>query len=491
MKPTDEQQEIIDAFGRRSNLVIEAGAGTGKSSTLRLLGQSNLDRSGLLLAFNRKVAQEARATFPGSMRCATAHSVAFHAIAKGTGYEERLDGPLVTAKDAAEQLGIKRWFRNKARGRKDISTWRIASLAVQTVRRFCYSDDLSISGKHVPFVEGVENMNELRRVVAPFAREVWEDVQNETGFFKFEPDHYLKMWALGDPVLPYDYVCVDEAQDTNKVLQGVIMKQTDCQLIFVGDRHQQLFEWRGASDVMGTFEADEKLFLTQSFRFGDAIAEEANRWLSYLDSELRLRGLSSIKSELRTLEDPRAVLCRTNADVIDQALLAQSLGKSVAIVGGTGEIVRLAEGAQELMTERKTSHPDLAAFASWNDVVTYVEEEKPDGSFSVFVRLLCRYGPEKIIGIAKRCVDERHADRVVTTVHKVKGLEWSSVAIDKGLFSDDVAASDPSPADLMIAYVAVTRAQNELDVGTIEHFHRRREREDRSRGGVIQLSAFQ
>lgn len=294
MRPTDEQQAIIDAFSRGGSLVIEAGSGTGKSSALRLVGEST-NKSGYYIAFNRAVADEARAKFPHNINCSTAHSLAFRAV--GQNYQHRLNSARVTSKDVAESLKIKEWFKTGGK-RKNISPWKTASLAINTVKRFCYSDDDTVQAHHVEFLPGVERMSELRQFVLPYARSIWDDVQKIDGVFRFEHDHYLKIWALSEPRLSGEFLMIDEAQDTNAVLAQIALAQEHMQLILVGDSRQQLFEWRGARDIMSTFDADEKLFLTLSFRFGPAIADEANRWLDYLKAPLRLRGLDSIDSEL-------------------------------------------------------------------------------------------------------------------------------------------------------------------------------------------------
>lgn len=476
LKPTDEQIEIIDAFKAEYDIIIEAGAGTGKSSTLKMLGEAKREQPGIYIAFNKAVADEAREKFSPNVNCGTAHSFAFKAI--GHKYAGRLNGPRVQAKDLAEWLGLKDWIKTPA-GRKDISSWRVASLATQTVRRFCHSSDLEITAKHVPFVVGVGDkaMAELRQILPPLARKIWEDIQQLDGFAKFEHDHYLKIWSLSNPKLYCDYVFLDEAQDTNPVLASIIDAQEgNVQRVAVGDAAQQLFAWRGAEDFMKSFDADERLQLTQSFRFGDAIAEEANRWLSYLNSDLRLRGLPSINSRLIPLDDPDAILCRTNADVISQAMQAQEDGKEVGVVGGVTEIMDFAKAAVQLKETGKTSHQDLAVFKTWKDVQTYVTEEQPDGSFGTFVRLLDRFGPEKVMKVATNCVSERKSDVVVATVHKVKGLEWNSVAVDAGVVPDDSGDDGAPDGEMMVAYVAVTRAKTALDATAVEPFHQMREK---------------
>jgi hypothetical protein len=478
LAPTDEQQEIIDVFDGGSDLVIEAGAGVGKSATLRMLGQST-PRKGMVLYFNRAPADEAQRTFPRHVRCSTAHALAFRAMADRP-CMQRLGGPPVTAKSLAEDfLGIRSWFTDVPKGRKAISSWKIASLAVQTVRRFCYSSDDEIKAWHVPRVEGIIDDYEkgLRDVVLPFAREVWADLQKADGFARFEHDHYMKMWALEGPKIEADWLAVDESQDTNGVLAGVVRQQDHLQRVLVGDSQQRLFAWRGSVDIMHEFDEAEVRFLSQSFRFGDAVAEEANRWLGYLDAPLRLRGLPSINSRLEFIEQPDAILCRTNADVIEQAMSAQSRGMDVAVVGGTSEISSFAAAADDLRRTGKTRHPELSVFKSWADVQAYVRDEQPGGNFATAVRLIERYGTTQIISVAARCVEPRDADYVVSTVHKVKGMEWDKVLLDPNLMPDEATdGAEMSRGELMVCYVSCTRAREVLDATSLQPFHDRRRR---------------
>jgi len=474
MRPTDEQQDIIDVFNVGSDLVIEAGAGVGKSTQLKMIGRST-QRRGRVLYFNRAPAVEAQRTFPHNVVCSTGHSLAWWAM-KGRPFMDRLDGPKVTAKSIAEDhLGITRWV--KIPNRKPISTWKIASLAVQTVTRFCYSDDVEVKGRHVPFVEGAD-MGVVRREVLPFAREIWDDLQRPQGFAEFTPDHYMKIWALGDPKIEADWLAVDEAQDTNPCLASVVRKQDHLQRVFVGDSQQRLYSWRGSVDVMSEFDQFEVRYLTQSFRFGDAVAEEANRWLDYLEAPLRLRGLPSISSRLDYVEQPDAILCRTNADVMEQAMAAQDRGMDVAVVGGTQDIYDFAGAVDQLRLNGKTSHRELSIFKTWMDVQAYVRDESPGGSFGTSVRLIERYGTDVVRSVAARCVDPRKADLVVSTVHKVKGLEWAKVLLDPHIAPDQASDQENmSKGELMIGYVATTRAKEVLDATAIEPFHQRRARE--------------
>ena len=57
MTPTEEQQAIIDAYRTGRNLVIEAGAGTGKTTTLKMLGTDKPGRKGIYIAYNKAIAR--------------------------------------------------------------------------------------------------------------------------------------------------------------------------------------------------------------------------------------------------------------------------------------------------------------------------------------------------------------------------------------------------------------------------------------------------
>src|SRR5260370_20215712 len=79
-----EEQRARDLFLKQEGLRIDAYAGAGKTTTLRLLASSTNGR-GLYLAFNRSIAENARGKFPTQVACATSHSLAFRAIARSFG----------------------------------------------------------------------------------------------------------------------------------------------------------------------------------------------------------------------------------------------------------------------------------------------------------------------------------------------------------------------------------------------------------------------
>jgi superfamily I DNA/RNA helicase len=465
-RPTGEQQAIIDAYQTHANLVIEAGAGTGKTSTLRLLAACTPRRRGLYVAYNKAIATDAKRSFPASVTCATAHSLAFRAV--GRRFAHRLNGPRMPARQTARELGITRPLPVRNAGL--LAPQQVARLVMETITRFCHSDTTQVEPWHVPKSPGLDDpasVAVLKEALVPLARPAWADLSDPEGRLRFTHDCYLKLWQLSDPRLAADYLLLDEAQDANSVVAAIVDRQTHAQRILVGDHCQAIYGWRGAIDAMSRFQAEQRLCLSQSFRFGPAIAAEANKWLQLLDAPLRLRGFGRIASTVGPLALPDAVLCRTNAEAVRQLLVAADAGRRVALVGGGSEIRRLAEAAISLRVGAGTDHPELFAFRTWGEVQEYVEQDASGSDLKVFVQLIDTYGPEVVIDIIDRLSPEQAAEVVVSTAHKAKGRDWPTVRIASD-FPEPRRSHNGQPtevprADAMLAYVAVTRARCTLD----------------------------
>lgn len=470
-RPTAQQADIMDGVASGENLVVEAGAGTGKTRTLCMAAETMPPgRRGIYLGFNKAIVDEAKGKFPSHISCSTGHALAFRAL--GFAYKKRLDGPRVTSNQAAEIMGITAPLSLvTSGGPKRLDPAVLASIATGTVGRYCHTADVEIGRHHVPIPNGVDGPaeDELREHIVPIAVRMWEELQGKRGNLKFTHDTYLKMWALTEPTLNTDVIMFDEAQDANPVLAKVVQSQ-QAQLIAVGDSNQAIYEWRGAVNALERWPADRRLWLTQSWRFGDAVADEANKWLTALESDLRLTGTPSIQSVLGDLPLPDAVLCRTNAEAMAQVITTMGAGHRVGLVGGGKQIKDMATAALRLQSGRSTDHAELCGFENWAQVQDYVETDE-GADLAVFVRLVDSLGAEKLIGAANGLVDEDRADLVVSTAHKAKGREWHRVRIAED-FRQPKATEDGRPGKLSrpearLAYVSVTRAQHVLDRGSL------------------------
>ncbi|MGW1878760.1 UvrD-helicase domain-containing protein [Streptomyces sp. NPDC001975] len=479
MKLTDEQTAALDAFHAGEHLVLQAGAGTGKTETLSQLARST-QRRGRCLAYNRAIARDATARFPGNVQCKTTHALAYAAL--GHRYRNRLNAPRRPAWQTGQTLGITQAIRIDER---DVSQRALSNIVLRTVTGFCHTADEKITHRHVPKLRGLDDTDlhrELATHIVPFARKAWNDLQHpDDGCVRFDHDHYLKMWALTQPVLRADFLLLDEAQDTNPVVEQIFLNQRDhAQLVMVGDSAQAIYHWRGAKDVMAGFDGT-RLTLSQSFRFGPHLAEEANHWLTLADAPLRLRGTDTLHTELGHLTQPDAVLCRTNVGAMAQVMQLMAAGHHVALVGGGDSLSALAQAARDLKEGRRTHHPELLLFPSWGELQDYAAHDPAGRDLQPLVGLVDTHGTDAILGAVAQLVDEQHAQTTVSTAHKAKGREWPRVKIADDFTPpshNDQPETAPAPtpqpigeSEARLAYVAVTRTRRRLDIGGLAWAH--------------------
>ncbi|MGR3935294.1 UvrD-helicase domain-containing protein [Streptomyces sp. BRA346] len=469
--PTAEQERGLDAKRRGEHFVLQAGAGTGKTTTLAMLAHSD-PRRGVFLAFNRSVVNDAARKFPGNVQCLTGHSLAMRAV--GQEYGPRMNAPREPGWKAGARLGIAVHMSIRL-GERKLTNKTLSYAALGTVTKFCESADTEVLPRHVPRIRGLADQyhDQLAQIVLPYARRAWEDLQDPRGGrVRFNPNHALKIWALSKPVIRADFLLLDEAQDTNPVLEEVFNAQrSHAQLIMVGDSAQAIYGWRGARDVMSDFDG-RQLTLSQSFRFGPALAEEANRWLNIVESPLRLRGTPAINTKIGPLDQPDAILCRTNAGTITEILRLLEQKKRVALVGGGKSLEELARAAGDLKAGRRASHPELVLFQTWGELQDYANHDPAGGDLLPLVEIIDEYGVELVLDAVRRLDSEDEAEVTISTAHKAKGREWPTVRIAADFVpapSDEVDLDgQPIPralnlAEARLAYVAVTRARHQLD----------------------------
>jgi len=460
LEATKEQRAAREVFASGADLTLVAGAGTGKTSTLMMMAEVT-SKHGLYMAFNKTTAGDAQRRFSRNVECRTAHSIAFAAV--GRNYRHRLDAPRLPARETARLLGI---TGDLHAGVAKITRFHQARLVMGMIKRYCYSSAAEVMARHMEVVNGLEPAEEerLARILLSYAQKAWEDICAPNGRLRFEHDHYMKLWALTNPELPGDFIMLDEAQDTNPVLEETFLAQR-AQRVCVGDPAQQIYAWRSARDVMTGFPALH-LPLTQSFRFGPRIAEVANRWLSFAGSSMRLTGAGPPGSRIGEAAHADAVLCRNNADVMTEVLAYLDAGIPVAIPADGGQLRAIAEAALQLQAGQRTSHPELFLFKTWGEVQDYAEHDSAGQDLRAIVQLVDTHGAETIISAMARLSAEREARVTVSTVHKAKGREWPSVRIGPGFeppADDDRGPRPLTEENARLIYVAVTRARELLD----------------------------
>lgn len=474
---TPEQRACIEAsLAGEKKLKIVAFAGSGKTTTLCETAKVQKGR-GLYLAFNKAIQQDAEKRFPRNVMCRTAHSLAFAAI--GRAYK---DIKKFTNPSPHEIVRLFGW----PAGQKPL---RDAWLVRQTLLQFCSSADRQPGAIHVPMsarriieqelFHACKTPEELATAVqhscarlAKHAEELWAAIGDADTPIPMPHDVYLKAWALDRPELKHDFILFDEAQDASPVMLDLVLPQR-ANLILVGDPHQEIYRWRGAINAMTGIDAPQ-LPLTQSFRFGAAIADVANKILA-LKKETRLIRGFSVEDSVGAIDEsqPYTILARTNATTLLEAIMRVQNNVKVAIVGGVDEMVNLAYSAYALFKgwRDQVTAPMLMQYQDWAQFEALAGELQ-DAEMRALVRLVSDYGDKLPVMLnmltTKLCKDESSAHCIISTAHRAKGREWDQVRLAND-FPTVIASDRPALAieeEVNLLYVASTRARRRLEPNT-------------------------
>ncbi len=457
---TPEQTEIIK--DRSPILVANAFAGTGKTTTAVGYAAARPDARILYMAFNKAIQTEAQSRFGRNTRCQTTHSLAYQAI--GRHYANR----------------ISRSWRALTVGKEaGLGTWHLAALTHSTLNKFFQSCDSQIGPGHAEAARDQYNCEDSDLAIAlAAARTLWTRMQDRDDHVSIPDDAYLKMWALSHPRLDYDFIIFDEAQDSNPVTAQVVREQTHATLLYIGDRHQSIYGFRGACNAMDDFgpRATHR-HLSHTWRFGPSTAGYANLLLGELKGEkVPLVGLGRDEPF-----DPAACitkLSRTNAQLFKDAALVR--GHGIHWVGGieSYQVNRVLDAYALFMRARdQIRDPFLRNFASWGEMRAYTEETK-DSETRILADLIDEYKhetPDLVAQMRSNAVpDARDAQMILTTAHKAKGLDWDYVQIadDFEVLNEAEASlrNDPeaplNEQEINLLYVAVTRARKAVQLNT-------------------------
>lgn len=466
---TSEQKKIIGCDLQPGEILkIKAFAGTGKTTTLVEYARARPWMRFLYIAFNKSVQLEATRKFPPNVTARTSHALAFRE--KGFQYKERLV-PGFRANQVMEALNLK--------------TYEDARFTMDTLYNYLVSADPKVDRRHIPvkariFYDNlmpdlVDHANRLGRLMC--------DGSDET--IGMLHDGYLKLYQLSNPVLNYDCILLDEAQDINPVTSAIVFSQAGIAphtpgqnrvpsaIILVGDGNQQIYSFRGARDTLNHLKASHTQYLTQSFRFDNNVARVANMVLRKFKGEKRKIIGTPVRRGQKPKWDPNryTIIARTNAGIFDKAVQLYPKHK-IGFVGGVGgyrltqlkDVFHLFNGASD-----RVKDPYIRSFDDFQKLRSYARavEDLELMSLCAMVEKYASRIPSLVDRITDRAVAVEEAGIILTTAHKSKGLEWANVLlmddfhplVEKG---EIINPSGVEPDEFNLIYVAMTRAMVNL-----------------------------
>jgi len=414
MPLTEEQQAVVHS--RSEALKVVAFAGAGKTSTLRAYAQARPERRMLYLAFNNAIAREAAGRFTPNVTCLTTHSLAFRAV--GHPYRHKLANN-VRANQAAQALGL---------NPGDSSGFGHANQSLRALKHFLSTSCADLD----EFADLVADERKHQPAAIEGAARLWQamcDPGNEA--MPMLHDGYLKLFQLSAPRLDYDTILFDEAQDANPVTLAIVREQS-CAKVFVGDPHQQIYQFRYAENAMADPSLTDELFLTESFRFGDDIAAAANRLLAVKRERNPVRGGRRVPPS-----STKACIARGNAALYRRAALLAEQGDTVCWVGGIdGYRLDLLNDIWLLKAGRRSGIKDrfVARFEDFDALQGYATAQD-ERDLKAWIRVIEGHSrwqaiPEEIALVRSLSVAQPEgATLALATAHKSKGLEFGSVEL--------------------------------------------------------------
>ena len=473
-EPSPFQQAIFDWVTNGingdagQNLIVEAVAGSGKTTTgVKMLGLVPKDQKVLFVAFNRHIAKELSKRAPKHVRVSTFHSLGYKAIRQAFGN--------VTVDERKVYRILENYFDKKTQSHLFGPVKKLVSLVKANLTGVDYLDlsqlasyyGIDLDNEEDAIFQGVQyavqKSVEMQKVID------YDDMCYFPVYFKMKTD-------------TYDFVFIDEAQDTNKNQIELVMLcvREDTRVVACGDRYQSLYGFRGADvnaipNLIGALSA-ETLPLSITYRNPKSIVTLVNQKFPHIPLEA---AEWAIDGEIRDLIYQKAlvemapgdmVLCRNNAPLVRPAFALIRNGIKAVIRGRD-----IGKGLLSLIRKMEVSDvSDLFLKLSGYENVEVTKlllAEKNNQAQALQDRIDTIYaiadGCEYVFEVERK-IEEVFSDEVegvvFSTVHKAKGLEADNIFIIKpSLMPSSYAQSAwELQQEDNIMYVAYTRALKKL-----------------------------
>jgi len=453
-KYTDEQLKFINYTGNES-IILSATAGSGKTHStvgrLNKMIEDGVDPSRIIFfSFTNDAVNELRSRIKHDVKITTIHSFTSSLLGK-----MGLFKPIITFYEFTN------WYKDKYKPHvKD--PMKIKQQYAANVDRF-YEEGAMISSNFSAYK--LQNADGLK-VPKPqfydeymaFTKETktrdFSDMLIDTEKFSRNPK-YKQFFENA-----YDYIFVDEYQDTSTLQMKILLTIKAKQYHLIGDKNQSIYGFSGANCeaienlLMGSHKTIE-MTLTKNFRSNKKIVENANRY-----------------SDLKAIpfnEDDGYV----HDKLIDEDTLYDMMedGKPLAILARTNNVIKEIE---------KRCLKEKIKMRYFNSIteqdIKNVRDGKINPSLKKRLESVAPYH-KNTFGLIDFIEGNKNSDVFVTSIHKSKGREFPRCvvvnSIDPELLMDDEFADvnkfsfikDDGDVDVEarnIHYVAVTRPKEEL-----------------------------
>jgi DNA helicase II / ATP-dependent DNA helicase PcrA len=481
-KPTTEQERIFLFTKKRpENILIKAYAGTGKTTTIvEAVKLLPIDKQIMFLAFNKHIQEELKTKLPEYVRCYTTYGLGMSAIKRKYGdsiqFDEFKADKVILKKSKSWELD------EELRSEEEVSIY------LNNMKKLCNLCRLTLTTKpdYIPYVAERYDIplgkpKDIKRVL-----KVLDFMSTDRKTFDYTDMIFLPAIDNSIWFFPQDYVFVDEIQDLNrcqiKIVEKVlkkdrITKKIEGRLISVGDFFQGVYGFNAADEK--SFEWFEKfpktkvLPLSVSFRCSQAVIRKAQEIVPEIKA-LPDAPEGSVRdgNVLAEAQSGDFIVCRTTMPLVKLFFEFLTQHKKAIIKGSDigihlieliGKINNIERLISFWETELQSFRKDLKkeGVLNPNDHSGYTALEDKVMTLLFLARI-----SDSILDLKykiKSIFTDEIQGIVLSTVHKIKGLEANRVFIIR---PDLLPMNTVKPWQFIqeknLTYVAYTRAKLDL-----------------------------
>lgn len=341
--PTDEQAAIIARAKDKSSLLINALAGSAKTTTLAMMAPHLPMVPTFVGAFNKRVADDMAKRLPSHMTCSTMNSIGHRVWSTKLGKRLRVETDktysalkeIADARPLGERRAIQESFSSLLRAARLAKSAGYVPERMATVGRGLTSlDDLLETFYQQLDCEVDDEFISVLDLL--LERSIAESFQ---GLIDFDDQVYMSC-LFGGTFPKFPIVMVDEAQDLSPLNHEMLAALSGGRLIAVGDPQQAIYGFRGAShtsmaQLKERFDMEE-LTLSTSFRCPQAVVRNVHWWVPHMrfPTWAAAGAVSHLEEwSARDIPDGSAIICRNNAPIFSVALRLIQAGRGVKILG--------------------------------------------------------------------------------------------------------------------------------------------------------------
>lgn len=467
-RPWSAEQRAIFLWFRNGtgNLQVQARAGTGKTTTIKVAFSQAPEAEMLYAVFGKKNQLEAQASISDSrVTISTLHSAGYRII-RSMWHNARMDNDVefdrarqVCGRDAVDEILN--------------AVCKLVAFAKNQFVSPSLSDLIDLADSRDVNAGNLLDSHQL--AIAALKHLELSKHRDAQGRISFNDMVWLPV-AMNWVRPAYDMVVIDEAQDMN--LPQLLMAKglSRGRVCVVGDDRQAIFGFRGAAqDGMGLMRESLNaavLPLTVTYRCPKSVVALAKEIVSdYQAADAAPEGIiRSVDSDKLVNEAVAgdAILSRANAPLMPLCL--KLLRKGVAAMIEGREVGKALNGIVKKLNA-KSVPAFISKVEAWNKKQKarfqnskHFESKCEEINDQAGCLLAVAEGAANVAEISERLLSlfqdsegNKKPTVILSSVHKAKGREWDRVYVIEKTFKKNGAGEEQN-----IYYVAITRAKQEL-----------------------------